>query len=256
MNIGRLTMAKRIIPLAELPVIDKKSIRFTESDLFRTGAAILMDKPLEWSSFDVVRYVRRRIPPKKVGHAGTLDPLATGLLILCTGKATRTVSQIQSLKKKYTAQIRLGASTPSYDAETEPDEQAEWQHIREENIRRIIKEKFIGTIFQKPPAYSAIRINGQRLYKRARKGEKVELRPRQIEIFGIEIGNISLPDFSLNVVCGKGTYIRSLAHDLGIALGSRAYLTGLRRTDTGHFSVDNALTPEQFDQHIKQGEDG
>ncbi len=249
-------MAKKIIPLADLPVVDKQSDLFADPEIFRKGVAILMDKPLEWSSFDVVRYVRRRIPAKKVGHAGTLDPLATGLLILCTGKATRTISQIQSLEKTYEANIRFGASTPSYDGETEPDEYAEWEHIQKDEIENILKEKFTGTIFQKPPAFSAIRVDGQRVYKKARKGEKVELKPRKIEIFNIEIVDVSLPDVTVKVTCGKGTYIRSLAHDLGIALDSRAYLTGLRRTDTGRFSVSNALTPQQFDQRIKKSKNG
>ncbi|MDX1641413.1 MAG: tRNA pseudouridine(55) synthase TruB [Balneolaceae bacterium] len=249
-------MAKNIIPLSELPVIDKGSDNISDSGIYQLGAVILMDKPLEWSSFDIVKYVRSRIPPKKVGHAGTLDPLATGLLILCSGKATRTISEIQSLEKTYLAKIRFGASTPSYDSETEADEHVEWEHITKQAILEVIEQEFIGTIFQKPPVYSAIKVKGERLYKKARKGEDVSLPPRQIEIYSIEIEDISLPDITIKVHCGKGTYIRSLAHDLGIALGSRAHLTWLRRTDIGPFSVDNALTPEQFDQQVRIQKNG
>lgn len=243
-------MAKSVIPLSELPVIDKNSIKDSNPDQYKSGAAILMDKPLDWSSFDIVRFVRNRIPSKKVGHAGTLDPLAAGLLILCTGKATRTISQIQALEKTYIARIRFGASTPSYDSETEPDEFGSWENIREEDLRKVIEKKFTGTIFQKPPAYSAIKIKGERLYKKARKGEEVELPMRQVTIFSIDVQKFELPEITVEVHCGKGTYIRSLAHDLGIALNSRAHLTWLRRTATGPFSVDIALTPQQFEEQV------
>lgn len=232
-------------------MIDKESGPISNNDIFKSGAAILLDKPLEWTSFDVVKYVRNRIPAKKVGHAGTLDPLATGLLILCSGKATRTISQIQALPKTYLATIRFGASTPTYDSETEPDVTCEWNHITKEAIEKVIEKQFIGTIFQIPPAYSAIQVKGQRLYKKARKGEEVELPPRQITIHSVEIQDFSLPKITVRVNCGKGTYIRSLAHDLGIELGSRAHITWLRRIDIGDFSVDNAFTPEQFDERIK-----
>lgn len=249
-------MAKSIISLSDLPVIDRESDRISNKDVYKTGAAILLDKPLNWSSFDVVRYVRSRIPAKKVGHAGTLDPLATGLLILCSGKATRTISQIQALPKTYQAKVRFGASTPTYDAETEPDELAEWNHITKESIQNAISEQFTGTISQVPPAYSAIQVKGQRLYKKARKGEKVDLPPRQVTIHSVQIEDFSLPEITIRVHCGKGTYIRSLAYDLGITLKSRAYLTWLRRIENGHFSVDDALTPEQFDERIKMKKDG
>lgn len=249
-------MAKSIISLSDLPVIDSGSDLFSDSEGYKSGAAILIDKPLEWSSFDIVRYIRRRISVKKVGHAGTLDPLASGLLILCSGKATRTISQIQTLKKTYVANIRFGASTPTYDAEMEADQHAEWEHITCEDIERAIEENFIGTIFQTPPAFSAIKVKGERLYKKARKGEDVELPPRQIEIHSIDIEEMSLPDITVKVHCGKGTYIRSFAHDLGLALKTRAHLTGLRRTEIGHFSVETALTPEQFDKRIQINTDG
>lgn len=249
-------MAKNIIPLSDLPVIDKESDNISNPEIYKSGSAILMDKPIEWSSFDVVKYVRSRIPEKKVGHAGTLDPLATGLLILCTGKATRTISQIQALPKTYFAKIQFGSSTPSYDAELEPDEFAEWEHITKEAILKTIDEQFTGTISQVPPAYSAIRVKGQRLYKKARRGEEVELYPRQITVHSVEIEDISLPEISVRIHCGKGTYIRSLAHDLGIALESRAHLRSLRRIDTGNFSVERAMNPDQFDERINEKKDG
>lgn len=249
-------MAKSIIPLSNLPVIDKNSNRLLHSDIYQNGTVILIDKPIEWSSFDVVRFVRHRIPAKKVGHAGTLDPLATGLLILCSGKATRTISQIQALPKTYVAKIQFGASTPTYDAEKEPDVLADWQHITQEELREAIEKQFIGTIFQIPPAYSAIRVKGQRLYKKARKGQEVDLPPRQITIHSVQIEEFSLPEITVRIRCGKGTYIRSFAHDLGIALKSRAHLRSLRRINTGHFSVENALTPDQLDERMKMKKDG
>lgn len=249
-------MAKDIIPLSDLPVIDKKSGPIPDKSIFKKGAAITLDKPLKWSSFDVVKYVRSRIPAKKVGHAGTLDPLATGLLILCTGKATRTISQIQALPKTYISKIRFGASTPSYDSETEADVEREWKHITNEAIEKAVEEQFLGTIFQTPPAYSAIRVKGQRLYKKARKGEDVELPPRQISIHSVEITDFSLPEITVRIHCGKGTYIRSFAHDLGLALDSRAHIASLRRIDIGHFSINDALTPEQFDERLKTDKDG
>lgn len=244
-------MAKKAIPLPELPVIDT-SVKKTDNSLFNTGAVILMDKPLEWSSFHVVKFVRNRIPPKKVGHAGTLDPLATGLLVLCSGKATKSISQVQELSKTYIATIRLGSSTPSFDAALEPDQTAPWNHITPSDVKEALEGKFTGEISQVPPAYSAIRVKGERLYKLARRGEKVAIEPRNVVVHNIDILDCSLPDLTLKVECGKGTYIRSLAHDLGIELGSRGYLTSLRRTRIGHFDVQAARTPEEFDKFIKQ----
>lgn len=211
-----------------------------------------MDKPLNWTSFDVVKFVRNRVPVKKVGHAGTLDPLATGLLICCCGKATKTISQFQKLKKVYSATVTFGASTPSYDAATEPNQTAEWRHIRESELKKLLESRFIGNIMQKPPIYSAIRVNGKRLYKYARKGQDVEIAKRPVTIFDIQVDSFELPDVKLTVTCGKGTYIRSLAHDLGLALGSRAYLSELRRTLTGDFSVDNAFNPDEIQNHLRE----
>lgn len=243
-------MAKKAIPLSELPVVDKTTPAHFNPEGFQKGAVILMDKPVDWSSFHLVKYVRNRIPPKKVGHAGTLDPLATGLLILCSGRATKSISQIQDLSKTYIADITFGASTPSYDTDTEPDQTADWDHISRESIEACLAENFTGTIQQKPPVYSAIRVQGERLYKRARRGEDVEINPRPVQIYSSEILKCSMPVCRLKVTCGKGTYIRSLANDLGLALSSRAHLSALRRTETGQFSVENAFNPEQFQKFI------
>lgn len=244
-------MAKQAIPISELPVVNRHSIRSFNADRYQTGAIVLMNKPLKWSSFDVVGFVRNRIPPKKVGHAGTLDPLATGLLILCTGNATRSVSQVQNQKKVYKTTICFGASTPSYDSALEPDETAEWKHIKEEDIRQILSENFTGTIWQVPPIYSAIQIKGERLYKKARRGEDFKPPPRQVTIHQVEILDCRLPELDLKITCGKGTYIRSIAHDLGLALNSRAYITFLKRTKIGPFSVEEALEPIEFGKLTK-----
>lgn len=245
-------MAKQAIPLSDLPILSKEVVTGFNSDHFTTGAAILMDKPLEWSSFDVVRYVRNRISPKKVGHAGTLDPLATGLLILCTGRGTRTISEIQDGRKEYITTIRFGESTPSYDAALPADESAPWDHITLQQIEEAIQNKFLGSITQVPPIYSAIRVEGERLYKKARRGEKVTLPPRQITIDDIEILDDRFPELDLKITCEKGTYIRSIAHDLGLAVESRAHITSLRRTRIGKFDVKDAVTPQEFDHYINR----
>jgi len=244
-------MAKSVIPLSDLPIVSAHS-DVPKRDLFITGAAVLIDKPLHWSSFDAVHFVRSRIPAKKVGHAGTLDPLATGLLVLCTGKATRTISQIQSQKKIYETTITFGGSTPSYDAATEVDEEAEWGHITREQVQKTLETEFTGTIVQSPPIYSAIRVEGERLYKKARRGEKIKTPPRQVTIHSCEILDFDPPDLRLKIVCGKGTYIRSIGHDLGLYLNSRAHLTSLRRTAIGTFSVANAFSPDTFDKFIEE----
>lgn len=241
-------MAKQVLPLDELPVVSRSTLKEFHPGGYSDGAVVLMDKPREWSSFDVVRFIRNRIPPKKVGHAGTLDPLATGLLVLCTGRATRTISQVQDGEKEYVTTIRFGESTPSYDAALPPDATAQWEHITREDLHKVLKEQFTGTITQVPPIYSAIRVEGERLYKKARRGESAKLPPRQITIFGIDLLEMNLPTVKLRVTCGKGTYIRSIAHDLGKALDSLAHITSLRRTRIGRFNVDEACTPDEFDQ--------
>ena len=243
-------MAKQVIPLIDLPVVSKSTIADFSIDNFSSGAAILMDKPLEWSSFDAVRHIRNRIPPKKVGHAGTLDPLATGLLVVCTGKATRTISQVQDGEKEYFTTMKFGESTPSYDAALPVDETAVWDHISLAQIEEIVEQKFLGTITQLPPIYSAIRVEGERLYKKARRGEKVNLPPRQVTVFSIEILDCRLPEVDLKIICEKGTYIRSIVHELGQVAGSLAHVTKLRRTRIGDFNVGDSITPSEFDAHI------
>lgn len=245
-------MAKQVIPLVDLPVVSKDTIADFPVHNYSSGAAILIDKPLEWSSFDAVRHIRNRIPPKKVGHAGTLDPLATGLLIICTGKATRTISQIQDGEKEYITTMKLGESTPSYDAALPVDETAGWDHITLSQIEEIIEQKFLGTITQLPPIYSAIRVEGERLYKKARRGEKVNLPPRQITVNSIDILDWRLPEVDLKITCEKGTYIRSIVHELGQAASSLAHVTSLRRTRIGNFRVADAVTPSEFDAQINQ----
>lgn len=225
------------------------------------GEIICIDKPLEWSSFQVVNAIRWAIRKAfslkkvKVGHAGTLDPLATGLLVLCTGRATKNINEIQDALKTYEGTLVLGATTPSYDLETEVEQTAPIDHITPELVAEKAAQ-FEGTILQKPPIFSAIRKGGKRLYEYARKGETVELPQREITIEAFQIDRVELPEVSFTVRCGKGTYIRSLVHDLGQALGCGAYLSALRRTKIGVYNVDNALTPEEFKTRLRVlGED-
>lgn len=209
------------------------------------GKVLLIDKPLDWTSFDVVNKVRWNIRKAynlkkiKVGHAGTLDPKATGLLIVCTGKFTKRIDEIQAESKVYTGTIKLGVSTPTYDAESEEDQTYPIDHITEDLIHETT-QLFIGDIQQLPPAHSAVKVDGKRLYELARAGKEVELKPRSIKIYDFKIAKIDLPFVQFEVHCGKGTYIRSLANDFGKALDSGGYLTELRRTKIGEFSVENA----------------
>ena len=223
---------------------------------FQNGQIILIDKPLTWSSFQAVnklKYILKRkynLPKKfKIGHAGTLDPLATGLLIICTGKFTKKITEIQAQTKEYTGTITVGATTPSYDLETEVDANFPINHIDEELIQQTAK-KFIGEIYQKPPVFSAIKKDGKRLYEHARAGEEVEIQSRKTTIYEFEITRIALPEIDFRVQCSKGTYIRSLAFDFGVALKSGAHLTALRRTKIGDYSVENAVTPEIFEKEV------
>lgn len=206
---------------------------------FEEGAVILIDKPLDWTSFDVVSKIRNTIRVKKVGHAGTLDPLATGLLILCTGKMTKKIDEYQAREKEYEGELVLGKTTPSCDLETEVDQEFDISGITEEMIRNNV-HPFIGTIQQVPPAFSAIKVNGVPLYKKARKGEVVEIKSREVTITEFEITDIQLPVVKFRVVCSKGTYIRSLVRDFGAALGNGAYMSGLRRTRIGDFRISDA----------------
>lgn len=238
-------MAKPI-PIEKLSVLDSSCKEFPDHDTFHRGAVIPVDKPKGWTSFDVVKYVRNRIPAKKVGHAGTLDPLATGLLILCCGKATKSISQFQVLPKTYLAEITFGASTPSFDAASDITEKAEWNHIDESSVVKIIDDQFIGEIEQVPPIYSALWKGGVRMYELARKGVEVKPEPRTVKVFDIELKRIDLPRIEVKVTCGKGFYVRSLANDLGRALGSLGYLTALKRTEIGHFTVQSAWQTDDF----------
>jgi len=218
---------------------------------FEEGRVLLIDKPLEWTSFDVVRKIRNTLKIKKVGHAGTLDPLATGLLIVCTGKFTKKINEYMAQEKEYTGTITLGASTPTYDLESEPEYFKSVEGITEEMIREATRQ-FTGEILQTPPIHSAIKQNGKPVYLLARKGVDVILEPRKITIYDFEITDIKMPVVSFKVVCTTGTYIRSLANDFGNALGCGGYLSKLRRTRIGNSKVDNAITVEQFMKEQKE----
>lgn len=218
---------------------------------YTAGKVILIDKPLQWTSFQAVNKIRWGIKKRfgikkiKVGHAGTLDPLATGLLVICTGKMTKQINTFQDQEKAYTGTITLGSTTPSYDLETEFDKTFDTSHITEELIHNTTKQ-FTGSIEQYPPIFSALKKDGKRLYDIARAGESVKINPRKVEISAFEITEINGLNLKFKVVCSKGTYIRSLAHDFGKALNCGAHLSELRRTRIGSFSVEKAISPEAF----------
>ena len=218
---------------------------------FAAGEVLLIDKPLKWTSFDVVKKIRNKIKIKKVGHAGTLDPLATGLLVICTGKKTKTIESIQATKKEYIGTITLGNTTPSYDLEQEFDGEFATTHITKDLIEEA-RDQFLGDIEQIPPVHSAIKVDGQRVYKKARRGELVELKPRPVTIYSFEIENIIMPVVHFRITCSKGTYIRSIAHDFGKALNSGAHLSSLRRTKVGDFDVVNALSVDEFIKSVEE----
>jgi len=219
-------------------------------NIFEQGQVLLIDKPLDWTSFDVVRKLRRLVRTKKIGHAGTLDPLATGLLILCTGKFTKRINEYMAQEKEYTGTITLGAYTPTYDLESEPVPQKDPAYVTPEMVSEVIATQFTGAIDQIPPAHSAIKVGGKRVYELARKGKEVTLEPRRVVIKAFEIIAYRLPVLEFRVVCSTGTYIRSLAHDLGGALGCGGYLSSLRRTRIGEFTVGQALTMETAEKYI------
>lgn len=218
---------------------------------FLEGQVLLIDKPLGWSSFQAVNSLKWKIRKKyqlkkiKIGHAGTLDPLATGLLLICTGKATKTINELQGKIKEYTGTITLGGTTPSYDLETEINQNFPIDHITYELILSTTAQ-FIGDIEQIPPVFSALKKDGKRLYEYAREGKDVEIKKRRVTISEFEITTVELPIIHFRVVCSKGTYIRSLAHGLGKALHSGAHLSSLKRTKIGDYNVNKALTPEEF----------
>ncbi|WP_396217357.1 tRNA pseudouridine(55) synthase TruB [Flavobacterium sp.] len=219
---------------------------------YQEGQILLIDKPLKWSSFQAVNKLKfglikeLKLPKKfKIGHAGTLDPLASGLLLICTGKFTKRIEELQGQAKEYTGTITVGATTPSYDLETEINERFPTEHITETLIHETLLQ-FIGEIDQKPPVFSAIKKDGKRLYESARAGIEVEIKTRKVTVSEFEITRIALPEIDFRIVCSKGTYIRSIAYDFGLALNSGGHLTALRRTKIGDYSVENATEPEAF----------
>ena len=216
------------------------------------GKVLLIDKPLKWTSFDMVKKVRWLTKIMKVGHAGTLDPLATGLLIICTGKYTKQINDYMGMPKEYTGSMVLGATTASYDLEQEPENFKSIKDIEAITAFAILEatKQFIGTILQMPPQHSAIKKDGKRLYESARQGIEVKVDPRQITIQDFEITKINLPNIEFRVLCSTGTYIRSLVHDFGQALGVGAYMSGLRRTKIGTFHVEDAMQWEELEKEI------
>jgi tRNA pseudouridine55 synthase len=223
---------------------------------FLAGTVLLVNKPLTWTSFDVVNKIRHRLKKRlgikkiKVGHAGTLDPLATGLLIICTGKFTKRINEFQGMEKEYTGTIKLGASTPSYDAETEPDHIFPIDHINTEKMEAV-RTSLTGDIEQLPPMFSAIKVDGQPLYKRARKGIMIEVKPRPVSIYQFDLTQIKMPEVDFLIKCSKGTYIRSIAHDFGKELDSGGHLTKLCRTKIGEFSIEKAWDLEELIEKLE-----
>jgi len=238
---GEGVSSRQALPVK--PISEEKKAEFEE------GRVILMDKPLHWTSFDAVRKIRSAIRIKKVGHAGTLDPLATGLLIICTGKFTKKINEFMAQSKTYTGSITLGAVTPTYDLESLPEQQKDISNVTLEQINDAV-QTFIGETEQYPPIYSAIKKKGTPLYELARRGEDIELTARKINIEVFEITAVELPVLHFKIICSTGTYIRSIANDLGKKLGCGGYLSGLRRTAIGDFRVDDAESMETFINQI------
>ena len=236
-------------------MILKANTNITSETDFLEGQVLLFNKPLGWSSFDVVKKARniiksaKNIRKIKVGHAGTLDPLADGLLIVCSGRFTKRIDEIQGQIKVYTGEITLGGTTPSYDKETEIDEVFETSHITEELIHSTCKE-FEGKIMQKPPIYSALKREGKRLYQHAREGTKVKIESREVEVESFKITSIQMPTITFEVICNKGTYIRSLAYDYGKSMNSGAHLSKLKREKIGNFSLEDAISIDSFKENI------
>ena len=225
------------------------------ADAFLKGEKILIQKPLGWTSFDVVKKIKNIIRKKynlkkiKVGHAGTLDPLATGLLIICTGAFTKRISKIQDQKKIYLGEITLGGTTPTYDLETKIEKHYKTSHITNKLICQTTLP-FIGKIMQKPPIFSALKRDGEPLYKKARRGENIEIAPREVYIYDFKITEIKMPKISFNIVCSKGTYIRSIANDFGLALKSGGYLSKLCRTAIGDYKLEDAIDVASFEKQL------
>ena len=231
-------------------------MNYKRPEIYLEGTVLFIDKPLNWTSFDVVNKIRKSlsfylgIQKIKVGHAGTLDPLATGLVIICTGKATKQIFQYQDLDKRYDAQIRLGATTPSFDLETEVDKTYPWEHISKAMVEKSMLA-FTGELEQLPPIFSAKNVDGKRAYEMARKGKQVDLKHQHIKVHRMEVLAFEPPHLSIRVECSKGTYIRSLARDIGADLKSGAHLTGLRRTQIGPYKVAEADSIKNFIEKLK-----
>lgn len=219
--------------------------------VFEAGKVLLIDKPLHWTSFDVVRKIRNALYIKKVGHAGTLDPLATGLLIVCTGKFTKKINEYMSQVKEYTGSFTLGAETPTYDLESEPFNHRPIGEFSQDDLNNIAKQ-FTGNIMQVPPIYSAIKKDGKSMYELARRGDDIELSPRPVTVSAFTITSVELPLVFFRIVCSTGTYIRSLAQDFGLAAGCGAYLSSLRRTKIGEFDVQDAKGVEEFVEELRE----
>jgi tRNA pseudouridine55 synthase len=222
----------------------------SQQNTFEEGRVLLINKPLYWTSFDAVRKIRNLIKIKKVGHAGTLDPLATGLLIVCTGKFTKKINEYMAQEKEYTGTITLGSTTPTYDLESEPTDLKTTDHLTEQDLQNATTQ-FTGDILQTPPIHSAIKKDGMRVYELARRGEDVKLDPRPVTIYQFKLEKIEWPVVHFRVVCSTGTYIRSLANDFGAALGVGGHLSSLCRTRIGNLSIKDAMTIEQFEEEIK-----
>lgn len=227
---------------------------YTKDEILN-GQLLLVDKPLHWTSFQAVNAIKWDIRKKfdlkkiKIGHAGTLDPLASGLLLICVGKFTKKINEFQGLPKEYKGIITLGSTTPSYDLETEIDKTYSTNHITKEKVLETLSE-FTGVITQKPPIFSALKKDGKRLYEYARKGEQIEIKSRNVEVFEFEIIGFQLPNIEFRILCSKGTYIRSIAHDFGKALNSGAHLSALRRTKIGDYNVNIAMTPKAIKEKL------
>ena len=234
----------------------KKLSNLSKED-FESGVVLLINKEINWTSFDVVKKIKNLLKEKfsfkkiKVGHAGTLDPLATGLLVICTGKSTKMISEIQNQKKEYTGELTMGATTPSYDLETEIDNRYDISNISESDIFSKTK-LFVGEIFQKPPIFSAIKVKGERLYEKARRGEKINIKKRKITIYNFKLTEILLPKIHFIIKCSKGTYIRSIAHDFGKSLNNGAHLSKLVRTKIGEFDLKDAKSIIEFENELNQ----
>jgi tRNA pseudouridine55 synthase len=227
------------------------NLKLRSVNIFEQGQVLLIDKPLEWTSFDVVRKIRNLVRIKKVGHAGTLDPLATGLLIVCTGKFTKKINEYMAQEKEYTGTFTLGATTPTYDLESEPGNFKDISALSREQIVDATRQ-FIGEIMQVPPAHSAIKIGGKRVYELARQGKEVKIEPRKLIITRFDIEKIEMPLVHFRVVCSTGTYIRSLAHDFGAALGCGGYLSSLCRTRIGEHKIEDAKSMQEWENEIKK----